>query len=152
MTLPSAAQVCAVLEAADGPSAPSSDSAFTGLRLGEAAGLRVEDIDFLRRTLVVARQVQRAGGGVVELRPPKSGSERVVFLAPGLAEMLAAHVAMHCPDRRWLFSGSGSEPPHPNSVGHRWRTATAAAGVPNLRLHDLRHFYASGLIASGATS
>jgi integrase len=46
------------------------------LRLGEAAGARVEDIDFLRRTLNVARQVQRAGRGAVEFRPPKYGSER----------------------------------------------------------------------------
>jgi integrase len=38
----------------------------------------------------------------------------------------------------------GKEP-----VGHRWRTATAAPGVSGLRMHDLRHFYASGLIASG---
>ncbi|MGY2082655.1 tyrosine-type recombinase/integrase [Blastococcus sp. SYSU DS0539] len=40
-------------------------------------------------------------------------------------------------------------PPHQNTVGHRWRTATAAAGASGLRLHDLRHFYASGLIATG---
>jgi integrase len=73
----------------------------------------------------------------------------VVFLAPGLVEMLAAQVVMHCPDGGWLFSGSGSEPPHQNTVGHRWRVATAAASVPNFRHHDLRHFYASGLIASG---
>lgn len=45
--------------------------------------------------------------------------------------------------------GSSSQPPHQNTVGYRWRTATAAAGVAGLRLHDLRHFYASGLIASG---
>jgi hypothetical protein len=44
--------------------------------LGEAAALRVSDIDFLRRTLAVRRQVQRAAGGVVEIRPPKYGSER----------------------------------------------------------------------------
>ncbi len=55
----------------------------------------MEDIDFLRRTLAVTRQVQRAGRGQVEVRPPEYGSERVVFLAPGLVEMLAAHVAGH---------------------------------------------------------
>jgi integrase len=35
--------------------------AFAGLRLGEAAGVQLADIDFLRRTLTVSRQVQRAG-------------------------------------------------------------------------------------------
>jgi len=48
-----------------------------------------------------------------------------------------------------MFTGEGDQPPHQNTVGHRWRTATTAAGAPGLRLHDLRHFYASGLIASG---
>jgi integrase len=123
--------------------------AFAGLRLGEAAGLRGEDIDFLRRTLTVTRQVQRAGRGQVEVRPPKYGSERVVFLAPGLVEMLAAHIAGQDAGGGWMFTGEGDQPPHQNTVGHRWRTATTAAGVSGLRLQDLRHFYASGLIASG---
>ena len=150
MTLPTAAQVGSVLEAAEDAFRPFvALCAFAGLRLGEAAGLRVEDVDFLRRTLTVARQVQRAGRGAVEVRLPKYGSERVVFLAPGLVEMLAARVATYCPDGGWLFTGAGQDPPHQNTVGHRWRTATAAAGVTGLRLHDLRHFYASGLIASG---
>ena len=150
MTLPTAAQVGSVLEAAEDAFRPFvALCAFAGLRLGEAAGLRVEDVDFLRRTLTVARQVQRAGRGAVEVRLPKYGSERGVFLAPGLVEMLAAHVATYCPNGGWLFTGAGQDPPHQNTVGHRWRTATAAAGVTGLRLHDLRHFYASGLIASG---
>jgi integrase len=118
MTLPAAAQVGALLEAADDAFRPFVGlCAFAGLRLGEAAGLQVEDIDFLRRTLTVARQVQRAPGGAVEVRPPKYGSERVVFLAPGLVEMLAAHVAAHCPDGGWSFTGESGQPPHQNTVG-----------------------------------
>lgn len=45
--------------------------AFAGLRLGEAAGIQVGDIDFLRRTLNISRQVQRG-----EIRAPNYGSER----------------------------------------------------------------------------
>ncbi len=150
MTLPTAVQVGAVLDVAEPAFRPFvALCAFAGLRLGEAAGLRVEDVDFLRRTLTVTRQVQRAGRGQVEVRPPKYGSERVVFLAPGLVDMLAAHVAAQPRDGGWMFTGEGDQPPHQNTVGHRWRTATTAAGVSGLRLHDLRHFYASGLIASG---
>jgi len=55
--------------------------AFAGLRLGEAAATQPEDIDFLRRTLKVQRQVQRAGKGMVSIPPPKYGSERNVFVA-----------------------------------------------------------------------
>jgi integrase len=143
MALSTAAQVGAVLVAADEAFHPIvALCAFAGLRLGEAAGLRVgeaaglrvEDIDFLRRTLTAARQVQRAPGGAVEIRPPKYGSERV---------------AAHRPDGGRSFTGEAGHPPRQNTVGYRWRTATAAAGVPGLRLHDLRHFYVSGLIASG---
>lgn len=34
-------------------------------------------------------------------------------------------------------------------MGHRWRSTLRAAGLEGYRLHDLRHFYASGLIAAG---
>ena len=93
--------------------------------------------------------MQRGGRGRAELRPPKYGSERVVLLAPGLVDILAAHVATFCPDGGWLFTGEAGQPPHQHTVGYRWRTATASAGIAGLRLHDLRHFYASGLIAAG---
>ncbi|MCP3422845.1 hypothetical protein [Nocardioides pinisoli] len=39
--------------------------------------------------------------------------------------------------------------PHQNTIGYRWRTILQRAGVAGVRYHDLRHFYASGLIASG---
>jgi hypothetical protein len=87
-----------------------------------------------------SRQVQRAGKDAAERRPPKYGSERSVFLEPGLVEVLAAHVAAYCPDGGWLFHGSGAEPSHQNTVGHRWRTTTSTAGVSGVQLHDPRYF------------
>lgn len=50
---------------------------------------------------------------------------------------------------RWLFEASPGLPPHQNTVGHQWRKACKRAGITGLILHDLRHFYASGLIAAG---
>lgn len=50
---------------------------------------------------------------------------------------------------RWMFTGENDDPPLPNTVHHRWRMARQRAGLEGLRLHDLRHFYASGLIAAG---
>jgi integrase len=153
MALPATAQVRALLAAApDQWGAFVALCAFAGLRLGEAAALRVQDVDFLRRTLAVARQVQRAGGGTVEIRPPKYGSERTVYLADGLVTILSAHVAEHCPGDdpgRWLFGFGGDVPPHQNTVGYWWHKARAAAGCAAVKLHDLRHYYASGLIAAG---
>lgn len=149
MVLPTPGEVRALLDAADERFvAFIALCAFAGLRLGEAAALRVADIDFERRTLTVARQVQRAGAGRVEIRPPKYGSERTVFLADGLVEILTRHIEL---DGRtgWMFDGQNDLPPHQNTVGYWWRRARAAAGVPDVKLHDLRHFYASGLIAQG---
>lgn len=49
---------------------------------------------------------------------------------------------------RWMFPGEGEYPLHQNSASYLWRKARTKAEV-EIRLHDLRHFYASGLIAAG---
>ena len=124
--------------------------AFAGLRKGEAAAVQVGDIDFLRRQLTVSRQLQRDGSGY-SIRPPKYGSERVVYLPDELVIILSEHVAAHVgesePDR-WLFT-VGDDPLYDNAITWRWRATRTAAKLPHVRLHDLRHFYASGLIAAG---
>jgi integrase len=151
MQLPTAQQVGDLLQAADESfQAFLGLCAFAGLRLGEAAAVQVGDIDFLRRTLKVSRQVQRGGGPNVEIRAPKYGSERTVFLPDGLLAMLADLIARRgIAGTAWLFVGEGDNPPHQNTVGHRWRQTCKRAGIAVITMHDLRHFYASGLIASG---
>ncbi|MBC7375678.1 MAG: tyrosine-type recombinase/integrase, partial [Frankiales bacterium] len=65
-----------------------------------------------------------------------------------LLELLSRHVATHRPGEapsRWMFEATPGQPPHQNTVGHQWQRA----GVTGVTLHDLRHFYASGLIAAG---
>lgn len=147
MRIPTSAQVGKLLATDFAPFAALC--AFAGLRLGEAAALKVSDVDFLRRVIDVQRQVQRAKGKQVEIRAPKYGSEREVYVPAGLTEILARHIeATGCED--WLFTGAdGKLPPHQNTVGHRWRQAQKEAGLSGIKLHDLRHYYASGLIASG---
>lgn len=111
---------------------------------------------FLRKRLTVSRQVLRGRGGTIEIRPPKYASERVVYLPDELVEMLSAHVAARQltmgdgETTPWLFTGDTEGlPPHQNTVGYRWRSTRTKAGVAALRLHDLRHFFASGHIAAG---
>ena len=49
-----------------------------------------------------------------------------------------------------LIRNSRGGPVWPRSFHARiWRQATQAAGLPGVRFHDLRHFYASALIAAG---
>jgi integrase len=152
MTIPTPEEVGSLLREADAPFAAFvAVCAFAGLRFGEASALRVSDINFLRRELHVCRQVQRAHGHRQEIRAPKYGSERTVFVPDALLGVLAEHIRAHCPGDdadRWLFGGVDGMPIHENVVGGRWRRLRARVGV-GYRLHDLRHFYASGLISAG---
>ena len=147
MTIPSPEQVGEILAAADMWFAPFiALCAFAGLRQGEAAAVKIEDIDFLRRKLNVTRQVQRKRGGGREYRTPKSGSERTVFLPEGLVTMLAEYVrTVGVRPDGWLFNG----PPQRQNVNRWWHKTLRAAGLSDVKMHDLRHFYASGLIAHG---
>lgn len=51
-------------------------------------------------------------------------------------------------EERWLFSPDGYVY-NRNSAGNQWRSLWAKAGMEAFTLHDLRHFFASGLIADG---
>lgn len=154
MKIPTVEEVSAVLDAgSEDFHLYLSLCAFAGLRLGEAAAVQVGDVDFLRRILRVRRQVQRAGGKNVEIRPPKYNSERDIYLPDDLLNALSTHIArkeLTGNPERWLFTGEGNtNPPHQNTVGTTWRRTCARAKVTGYTLHDLRHFFASALIAAG---
>jgi integrase len=124
--------------------------AFAGLRLGEASAVNLEDVDFLGRRLQVHRQVQRRRGGPAELRQPKYGSERTIYLPNRLVELLARHIERTgTAAEGWLFYTGDGRPIPPSTVNSWWQSTTKAAETPALHLHGLRHFYASGLIAAG---
>ena len=67
--------------------------------------------------------MQRVNGGAIDVRAPKYGSERVVYLADSLVGVLSAHVAAHgtLSKERWLFAGESDNPPHQNTVSYWWR-------------------------------
>lgn len=128
-------------------------AAGCGLRQGEAFGLRVRDIDFLRHRLRIEQQVKIVGG-VLQIDRPKGGKTRIVPLANPVAIALAEHL------RSWPVDGDGlvftsreQKPLNRNYFNsHLWRPALLAAGVQPGRgngMHALRHFYASVLIDAG---
>ena len=174
MSIPTNADVARLLDAAEPPKRPKSRPGFTafvalcafaGLRRGEALGVQVGDIDFLARTLRLTRQIQRAkaadkkagknlveavAGITVMTRPPKYESERTIYLPDELVAILSEHIRQHTPTgepTRWLFD-EGGKPWHDNIADYRWRSPRTDAGV-NFKLHELRHSFASGLIAAG---
>lgn len=174
MSIPTNEDVAKLLEAAEPARRPKSRPgftafvalcAFTGLRRGEALGVQVADIDFLARTLRVTRQLQRAkaadvaaeknlvgavAGITVMVRPPKYESERTIYLPDEVIAILAEHIRVHTPDgdpSRWLFD-EDVKPWHDNLVDYRWRSTRTDAGLC-FKLHELRHYFASGLIAAG---
>jgi integrase len=128
--------------------------AFAGLRQGEVCGAQVGDVAFLQRTFQVRRQVQWPGGEM-EIRLPKYGSERTIFIPDSLITDLARRVEQLDGEgeARWLFPSSrdrdGARPMHRSTQNLYWRKARIAAKTPAYPFHSLRHFYASALIAAG---
>jgi integrase len=94
MRVPTPEQVAAILAACDDRfRVYVAVCAFAGLRRGEASALQAGDVDFLKRRISVARQVQRADGRTVEIRLPKYGSERDVYVPDELLQMLSQLIA-----------------------------------------------------------
>lgn len=126
--------------------------AFTGLRRGEWIALPVEHIDERNGLVVVTQSLDRYG----EVGPVKSAESRrkVIMLerAKEAWEMKKeVRQELGISDCPWAF------PTHTGKMLHAanfhnliWKPAVKRIGKPDLRLHDLRHTYASLLIAAGA--
>jgi len=128
--------------------------AGVGLRLSEVLGLRPARVDFLRRRVDVREQQVLPTGRPPELGPLKTAaSERTVPLPSTVADELVSHMARYpaAPGVDLLFtSASGGAVRRTAFHETPWVNAVRAAGLPpGTRFHDLRHTYASLLIAAG---
>jgi integrase len=121
-----------------------------GLRLGELLALRLEDVDFLRRTVRVEWQTTVDGKHRVLPKTPRS--RRTLPLPAVVADALAAHIA------EWPSAADGSLFYTLHGLPHRheyygsriFAPAVRKAGLPSgTTSHDLRHHYASVLLAAG---
>ena len=90
MTIPTAEEVGAVIWVGRRASTRCSSRCAhsPGCAAERRPRCRVGDIDFLRKEIHVSRQVQWTDDGRMEIRPPKYGSERTVFIPDGLATLL----------------------------------------------------------------
>lgn len=131
----------------------------TGLRRGEVLGLRWKDVDLPGRALFVRQTVQRVGG-VLRFVPPKTHrSTRPLPLSALTISALLTQSARQAEDRllvgpAWedhglVFASHVGTPLEPRNVNRRFSTARAAAGLEWVRLHDLRHAFATFLLDQG---
>ena len=118
--------------------------AFAGLRDGEVCGLRIADVDFMRGIIVPTVQYPA--------EPLKTETSKAALPIPqSLALALSAHVAQWAGEET-VFVNEWGDQLGPWALQRAIRTARAKVpGLPpDFRFHDLRHYLASMLIASGA--
>jgi integrase len=118
--------------------------AFVGLRLAEACGLRGADVDFLRA--IVNPKVQYPA------RPLKTKTSKTPVPVPAsLIEQCSIQVAAYG-RHETLLTGQDERQLSPWAIERAMRKArNEVRGLPaGFRYHDLRHYFASLLIADGA--
>lgn len=134
-----------------------------GLRMGEALGLRWQDVDLDRRTLTVNRILERIGrghGSTLQLVEPKtSRSRRTVNLPETAVRTFKAHRIRQLEARlaagsRWhdqnlIFPNTLGKPLDPHELHDGFKALLLKAGLPDCRFHDLRHSAASLMLAQG---
>jgi site-specific recombinase XerD len=107
-----------------------------GLRVSEAVGLKVCDID--------------SGRMVIRVEHGKGGKDRYVMLSAQLLRILRTYWRLARP-RHWLFPGRDESKPIDVQVLHSsCRSACAAAGLAKrVTVHTLRHSFATHLLENG---
>lgn len=136
-------------------------AASTGLRQGELLGLAWGDVDLAAETLTVRRSLARTAEGGYALAAPKTARSRRTIPLPrtardaflrrrGRQDAAEATAGSAWQDRDGLvFTDSIGRPLVPRHVSYAFERAQAAAGVPRIRFHDLRHSAATLMLAEG---
>lgn len=122
-------------------------AALTGMRQGELFGLKWTDIDWINNQVHVRRTYNHG-----RFYDPKSKtSRRRIDLAPELVTELKKW-RLVCPESKLdlVFPNENGKPETPSNFRQRrFSPALAAAGLPQIRFHDLRHTYTALLIDQG---
>jgi integrase len=128
-----------------------------GLRQGEALALRWQDVDLVAGTLRVRHTLQRVDGKLQLGEPKTSQSRRTLIMPPVVIAALRDQQARLALERvaagpRWqeqdlVFCTTKGTPLDARNVTKGFKQLLAAAGLPDMRWHDLRHSCASLLLA-----
>jgi integrase len=126
--------------------------AACGLRQGEATGLTVDRVDFLRRQLTVDRQLVTRASGQPVFAPPKTPrSYRSVPLADVALDALSAHIDEYGIGQNGLLLHRDGHLLGRPRFGEVWRSLRKQASMPTARFHDTRHTFASVLLSGGVS-
>lgn len=119
-----------------------------GLRAGEAAGLTVDRVNFLRREVTINRQWHSY---LDRFTPPKSESaNRVVPASAETLDALALHLEQYGTGEHGVLLHVDGRPMNNGLFGWRWRWIRQTTGT-DITMHDLRHYYASSLLSAGCS-
>jgi integrase len=133
--------------------------ASTGMRRGEALGLRWEDVDTDNARLSI-RQNMVTVGYVVHIGKPKTGRGRNVSVDPATLAALKAYRKQQLEekilwrkagyvDSGFVFRRENGLPYHPDFVSQMFEKAVRTSEQPRIRLHDLRHTHATLALQAG---
>lgn len=128
--------------------------AYTGLRIGEASALRMDNLNLLKGTVTVVEAYSVVGGNMILGECKTKGSRRAVSIPRFVCEELAHHLSQFPPGSGGLvFAGPNGAPLNRNNFrGRVWLKACEEAGLskPWPRIHDLRHTSVALAILAGA--
>jgi integrase len=134
-------------------------SATTGVRRGELLGLRWSDLD-LDRGQVNIRQARTVVDYQVQTSTPKTKKgRRIIAIDPVTVASLRSHRTQQGRERlaigpAWhdselVFTREDGSPIHPQRFSSWFHQHVKRAGLPRIRLHDVRHSYATAALEAG---
>ncbi len=128
----------------------------TGMRPSECLGLQWHDIDWERGTVGVVRTLERVKGSWRFADTKRNRSRRIIRLQEWVLEMLRGlHARMRCskydaPEAADLvFTTPAGRPIHSDKLAQRFKEILRQAGLPAVRLYDLRHTAATLALSAG---